>query len=315
MRILDYAWHQPHSYRLMQALHDCEFYFLKVGPRTWRDGLRPKPPNFKGFVKTYELGKYDLALLHLDQWCDRYALRGYPYRAVNGLIKDIPKVLIMHGTPDGEENRQRILKMIGDDNYMVCNSQQAYEEWNLGPERSRAIIHGYNVDEFYSEKTRRTQAITVCSGGDISREYHGIPLLERMKRDVPALTWIGERGDIPFFNNYERYRNYLASALIYFHPGQRSPMPGARTEAMLSGCCIVSTDNQDTRDYIEHGVTGFLSNDYAELRDVLRLLLAEPRKAYDVGKRGREAAREVFTLSHLRQQWLSLLNDLEVSYG
>lgn len=312
MKILDYAWHQPHSYRLMQALHDCEFYFLKVGPRTWRDSLRPKPPNFRGFIKTYEPNRYDLALLHLDQWCDRYALRGYPCRVVNGLVQDIPKVLIMHGTPDDEENRQRILKMIGDDNYVVCNSWQAYEEWGLGPERSRAIIHGYDVDEFHSEKTRRTQAITVCSGGNISREYHGIPLLEQMKQDVPALTWIGERGDIPFFKNYEAYRNYLASALIYFHPGQRSPMPGARTEAMLSGCCIVSTDNQDIGNYVEHDVTGFLSNDYVELRDILRSLLADPRRAYEVGKRGREAARATFTLDHLRQQWLSLFKDLEV---
>lgn len=310
MKILDYAWHQPHSYRLMQALHDCGFYFLKIGPRTWKDSLRPMPPNFKGFVRIYEPGKYDLALLHLDNWCDRYALRGYPCRVVNGLVRDIPKIVIMHGTPDGEENRRRILKVIGGDNYVVCNSRQAVAEW--GFERSRAIIHGYDVDEFHSEKTRRVQAITVCSGGDISREYHGIPLLERMQRDVPALTWIGERGDVPFFSDYGAYRSYLASALIYFHPGQRSPMPGARTEAMLSGCCVVSTDNQDAGDYIEHGVTGFLSNDYAELRDTLHSLLADPRQAYEVGKRGREAARETFTLENLRRQWLALFEDLEV---
>lgn len=312
MKILDYAWHQPHSYRLMQALHDCEFYFLKVGPRTWKESLRPRPPNFQGFVKIYEPGRYDVAILHLDQWCDSHALRGYPFRLVDGLVQDISKIVIMHGTPDDPENRQRILKLIGD-NYLICNSRQAYRQWGLGPERSRAILHGYNVDEFRSEKTRRMEVITVCSGGQISREYHGIPLLERMKCDVP-ITWFGERGDLPFFSDYDGYRTYLAGALIYFHPGQRSPMPGSRTEAMLSGCCVVSADNQDAGQYIQHGQTGFLSNDFVELRDILRALLAEPHRAYEVGKRGREMAREVFTLENLRRQWLSLFEDLEVSW-
>lgn len=310
MQILDYSWHLPHAFRLMQALYDSEFYFLKVGPRTWKGSLRPLPPNFRGFVQTYEPGKYDLALLHLDQWCDRVALRGYPYRLVNGLVQDIPKIVIMHGTPDNEENRQRILKLIGA-NYVVCNSQQAVVDWDLRPEQSRAIIHGYVVDEFWSERTKYQRAVTVCSGGDISREYHGIPLLERMKRDVPVM-WVGPRGDVPFFDDYETYRRFLAQSLIYFHPGQHTPMPGARTEAMLSGCCIVSTDNQDASHYIEHGITGFVSNDYVELRDTLQDLLAEPRRAYEVGKQGREAAREMFTRERLREQWVMLLKDLRI---
>jgi len=316
LRILDHAWHQAHSYRL-HAL-PADFWYYQIGPRTWNVALRPMPPNFRGFVCDYRRGEFDVILMHLDQWCDhRFPLRGMPYRIMNLIAREnspgTPRICIMHGTPDSEENRQRILKLIantpGGPPFVVCNSRQAQAEWGI--ERSRAIIHGYDVDEFWSERTRRVQVITVCSGGYMSRSYHGIPLLERIRREVPV-TWIGERGDLPTFSSYREYREYLSTALVYLHTGQRSPMPGARTEAMLSGCCVVSTDNHDISDYIEHGVNGFITNDAEEMIGTLKALLAEPERAYSIGRWGRETARACFSKERYVAEWMELLGELGV---
>lgn len=316
LRILDHAWHQPHSYRL-HALPATFDYYL-VGSRTWDERVRPVPPNWRGFVCDPDPAEYDLILSHIDNWVDRSPLRATPFRVMNLIAKGapgVPRVCIMHGTPDNEENRQNITRILDDAPggapFMVCNSQQAYEDWGLGPERSRAIIHGYDVDEFWSSNRRTICAITVCSAGEISRSYHGVPLLERIRRDVPVV-WCGENGDIPPFPSYEQYREWLATSLIYVHTGQRSPMPGGRTEAMLSGCCVVSTSNNDADTYIEHGETGFLCDTAVEMIETLKMLLAEPEQAYRVGKRGREAARVLFAADCFIADWMRLLDDLGV---
>jgi len=314
--ILDHVWHIAHAYRL-HALPATFDYLVPMGTRYWETSIRPFPPNFNGYVQDPLVSQYDVVLSHIDNWCDRAELRGTPFRLMNLMAKDAPqavRVTIMHGTPSDEGNRQRIARMLdlspGGPPFMVCNSEQAYEDWGLGPERSRAIIHGYDVDEFTSSNERQAFALTVCSAGQISREYHGVPLLERVRRSVPQLLWMGLNGDLPYCESYDEYRAFLSHALIYVHTGQASPMPGARTEAMLSGCCVVTTSNNDASKYIRHGDTGYLCDTAEEMIDTLKMLLANPHLAYQVGKRGREAARLHFHKDRYVADWMALLAEL-----
>lgn len=316
LAFLDYAWHQAHSYRL-HAL-PARFDYLPLTTRQWDPDIRPYPPNFGGVVESPDLGTYDVILSHLDNWCDRAELRGTPFRLMNLIAMGAPqavRICIMHGTPDDAGNRARIHRMLdlspGGSPFLVVNSESAYRDWQRGPERSRAIIHGYDVDEFWSAKQRKVWAITVCSAGNISRSYHGVPLLERIRRDVPVL-WVGYKGDLPYFDTYQAYRQFLAESLIYVHTGQRSPMPGARTEAMLSGCCIVTTPNNDADQHIIDGETGFVCPTARSMIDTLQRLLSNPKEAYRVGKRGREYAREAFHSDRFVRDWLRLLADLGV---
>jgi glycosyltransferase involved in cell wall biosynthesis len=313
LQILDYGWHQGHSYRL-HAL-PAEFTYVDVSNRQWTLGQRPMPPNFRGIISPEEvvLADYDLALLHLDQWCDeRFNLRATPYRLMKQITEGIPQVVIMHGIPDYERNRLQVLNLIGD-LPVVCNSFQAAREWDSGDGRIdrygclqfRTIIHGYDVDEFYNMalEGREVNVITVCSGGYTSRKYHGIPLLERLMRDIP-LTWYGPSGNADWLPNYDAYRDMLATSLIYFSPTRRAPMPGARTEAMLSGCCIVTVPGHDARKFITHEKTGFLVRTYEEARDTLAMLLRDPQRAWDVGRAGREVARALFHKGRFAHNWL-----------
>jgi len=317
IRFLDHAWHLAHSYRL-HAL-PATFAYYPVGTRQWDQDIRPQPPNFRGEVTEPNPNDYDVILSHLDNWVDRSLLRATPFRLMN-LIgmeagDDAVRITIMHGTPDNEQNRRNIVRLLdnapGGPPFLVCNSRAAAEGWGLGPSRSRAIIHGYDTAEFWSYKERIKLAATVCSAGDMSRIYHGVPLLERVRQAVPVL-WVGHNGDREYFPTYVEYRDFLASLLVYVHPGQASPMPGARTEAMLSGCCVVTTSNNDAAQYIEHGVTGFLCDEAGDMIETIRMLLADPARAYRVGKAGREAARHFFDKDRFVADWLDLLGGLGV---
>lgn len=323
LKIIDYAWHQVHLYRL-HAL-PAEFTLLDLRRHSWNEYQRPKPANFKGVIQESEFKAqdYDLALLHLDQWCDTDHYRALPFREMQRITRGMQQICIMHGTPDSLVNRLKILQLIGD-LPVVCNSYQAAREWDGGEGRLdryglpqfRTIVHGYAVDEFYNYplEQRNLEAITVCSGGSISKYYHGVPLIERLRRDVP-LFWYGipEQGaDREWADNYAGYRDLLAQALIYFSPTRRGPMPGARTEAMLSGCCIVSVPGNDWENYIVDGVNGYIVENYFQAREVIKGMLARPDIAYQVGQKGRQYARDQFNHDRYVKEWLQLLTQMEV---
>lgn len=316
MKILDYPWHQAHLYRLATCL-PVAFTVAAIRQPTWNIAQRPIPPNVS-FVAEAAIrpADYALALLHLDQWCDRLNLRALPFRIMKQITKDLPQVIIMHGTPDSERNRQAILRLVGD-LPVVCNSLQAAAEWDGGEERLdcyglpqfRAIIHGYVDDFFNYPLDKRAEAITICSGGELSREYHGLPLVERLKRDVD-LVWYGPRGDRDWKVDYTEYRELLASSLIYFSPTRRAPMPGARTEAMLSGCCVVTTPGNDAENFINSWVNGVVVESYTAARDALRMLLEHPAIAYNLGQAGRELALKIFDPKRYAADWQQIFAEV-----
>lgn len=315
LRVVDYLWHQVHGYRL-HAL-DATFTYALYRQRLWNLAQRPMPLNFDGAIEPGEIRPedFDLSILHADQWCDTYNLRAFVLRQAVRATAGIPQVLIMHGTPDNEKNRLAVLRLIGDVP-VVCNSEQAAFEWDAGEAREdrlglpqfRFIHHGYDHDEFFSYPLaqREMNVVTVCGGGTLSREYHGIPLIERLQRDIPT-EWYGTRGTHPFMSSYYLYRHMLASSLIYFSPTRRAPMPGARTEAMLAGCCVVSVPGNDWENIVAHGISGFIVETYEQARDLLARLLARPEIAWGVGQQGRVFAQGMFGKMHFVHSWENVL--------
>jgi DNA-binding ferritin-like protein (Dps family) len=332
LRILDHPWHQAHAYRL-HAL-PADFYMATVyhdhHKTIWNVNQRPRPANLRGALGVREAeqwarqGRFDLVLCHLDQWCDsRMPWRGMPFIIMCNLAEKagVPCIAIMHGTPDDAANRRDILRLIGD-LPVIVNSHQAAREWDAGEKRAsryglpqfRAIIHGYDVDEFDSYPLDRREVIvsTICSGGEMSRTYHGLPLVERLAQDIP-LALYGKDGNRPWLNDYGEYRDELRRMLVYLSPTRRGPMPGARTEAMLSGACVVTVPGNDVETFIDHGRTGFIVDTYEDVRDTCRALLAEPERAYRIGQLGRESARKLFDKSLYVADWLSCLEALGIT--
>jgi hypothetical protein len=321
LKILDYVWHLGNQHDFMYALKDtADFYWLRQYKRPFSD--QPRGKLSATTVTSYEPNTYDVAILHLDQQCfeakDINVLgKGVLYEEINDIIKDIPKIVINHATPywpeeyasdlpDGcsQKLKDRMKKAVGN-NLMVVNSNEARRQWGFG----ETIVHGMNPNDWWDLPKER-QVVTMISAGGLDM-YYDRQFLETVKE----MLWEEEEIKLCHitvdinFRNWDEYRNFIGRSLVYFNPTRQSPMPRARTEAMLSGCCVITTGSQDASTFIEHGKNGFLTKrNPREAVDRIKWCFNNYDQAVEIGQRGKETAKKLFSVERYRDQWLGVLS-------
>lgn len=317
LRIFGVVNHIGNQYEMLKLMDkfpgEVEFTYLENNVRRWsRFANRPMHPKLK-WATHYEPGKYDLAILHVDQQhVDPLIGKGQLYRALNEVIQDIPKLVINHGTPMWDEryteemviNGGAVLnprgrshhldgmKQLIGDNFMVVNSYESVERWGWG----YPLIHGMSTEEWFDLPKEPRVVISLSPGG--LDKYYNRALLTAIKGAVKERSGLDV---IHITVNYEAqdwqdYRELLGSSLIYINPTLDSPMPRSRTEAMLSGCCVLTSKYHGAEDFIEQGKNGFLMPDnplsYAQ---AIHMLLNEGyREAVEIGQRGKDTAQKLF---------------------
>lgn len=231
-------------------------------------------------------------------------------------------------------------KMIGN-NRMVVNSYEAKRQWGWG----EVIWHGLASDE-WKTKDKEPRAVTQLSPAGLDY-YYGRELLSstatRLRDDFgDKHIWISKDWT---FNLHPRlsemgalwcYKDFLARSLVYFNPTKESPMPRSRTEAMLSGCCIVTTAYQDADLFINTdvrkiwelstGITDFIDNIEKVIanKDINGLIIPEnplaisalidylirnPRIAIRIGEKGRQTALKLFDKNKYDNKWFKIMEE------
>jgi trehalose synthase len=84
------------------------------------------------------------------------------------------------------------------------------------------------------------------------------------------------------------------------------------TEAMWKSAAVIGGNVGGIRRQIVDGENGFLVNSVEETADRIELLLRNPQLGEQLGARAKETVRENFLLSHLVEDWIDLLVDLNV---
>lgn len=333
LKIWKSPWHTAHDFDMIMALEPIADFDLLINyTRRWDDRNRPIPKNTK-WVTHFEKGKYDLAILNIDQQCSNMDLnKSVLTRQMKQTIKEIepslPIVFINHGTPvyperypDGtKENnfiseilKKEILEVVGDD-FMVVNSHQASKDWGRG----YTIIHGMEASEWIDTPEKEPRSCTFVSKAGIGDRYYNRPFLIDVMdylREKYGINhqWINTEG---CFNakNIKDYKEFLGKSLVYFNGTYASPMPRSRTEAMLSGCCVVTTPSHGASDFIIDGYNGFLvpDDDVKYAGDLIAKLLENYKLAKEVGQRGKETAIKLFNRERYRYSWLELLNKMGI---
>jgi len=108
--------------------------------------------------------------------------------------------------------------------------------------------------------------------------------------------------------DWDDYRNFVGRSLIYFNPAYDSCMPRSRTEAMLSGCCVITTPHQDADTFIKDGVNGFLCPRNPQwVADKVQYLLEHYDEAIKIGQAGKKTAEELFSEENYAKQWKEFL--------
>ncbi len=319
IRIFDVPWHLGHQYEQLKFPW-AEWSWLRQWKREYNEGPRGDMERFFNWVPYYEPGKYDVAILHLDQQCVEQGIlaagKGMVYRHLNEAIKDIPKIVIMHGTPYNPEAQDetgapmtpewiiaKVKELVGD-NYMIVNSHKAREQWGWG----KTIIHGMDPDEWW-DLPKEPRVVTMISPGGMP-SYYDRTFLEYVReglaeRDIShchiTVDWQAK--------NWDEYRNFLGRSLIYFNPTRESPMPRSRTEAMLSGSCVITTPHQDAGSYIRDGDNGFITPRNPEyVVKLVEKLINNPEIALAVGARGKATAKELFSWDRYQKEWEEYIN-------
>lgn len=276
----------------------------------------------KNWVTHYEPGKYDLAILHLDQQCIEPELwergKGTLYRQLNELITDIPKIVIMHGTTyypekfSKDQVVERIKEVVGN-NTMVVNSYQCAKDFGFG----HPIIHGLDADEWF-DLPKEPRVVTMLSPGGLDK-YYDRQFLEAIREELMSRDIMHCHITVDWqAKDWEDYRNFLGRSLIYINPCKDSPMPRARTEAMLSGCCVLTTPWQDAGTFITHGENGYIIGDKEtgvprnpkDVADLVEFLLENYQLAVKVGQAGKETAKQLFNKQNYHKQWKSLVEQV-----
>ena len=328
-KIFDYCWHIPHQWDMIRALrNDCEFFYCLSVFTDWNTSKRPLPPEIN-FVTHYEPGLYDLAILHIDQGviapnCQKRMI----YEHFNSVITDIPKIVLNHGTPvfpeyfsglglslSAEEAEKRCIdavrKLVGE-NVMVVNSHTAAteKEWGFGV----PVVHGMDAAEWY-DLLKEPRAFTALSHAGYDMYYNR----ECMKKVSDVLNeqygyrFYYARVNINTGNSIDAYKQFLGKSLLYVDTSFRTPMNRARTEAFLSGCCVIQVEG--AHDLERWAIDGenivLVPNDPQKIAEVIAELLHDGyQKAIQTGQKGKEMAIQQFNPERYRKDWLQLMQNV-----
>ncbi len=345
VKIFNYPWHIAHQRELFN-IPGTEWSWLIQHRRGYSGFPRGDYFNDGGgeWVPHYEEGKYDFALLHLDQQCFEDGIRergkGSLFDDVNSVVTDIPKVCIMHGTPFYPEMFPDIIKeedyeargytkeqvgMSGEliDRFqkamkgfhtVVFNSFRAKEQWSSNDKSDDApkyvgIWHGMNPEEWY-DRPKEPRVVTMISPAGLD-EYYDRTFLRAVKEELE------DRGILHChitvdaqFKNWDEYRNFLGRSLIYFNPTKESCMPRSRAEAMLSGCAVLTAGGQDAEMFID-GENGLIVPRSPKfVCDVIEAMIFDYKKAVEMGQKGKQTAIEKFHIERFYSDWHKIIIDI-----
>lgn len=325
IKVFGYPWHLAHQYELAK-LPFIEWYWLKQYKRPY--STQPRGDFMVNWVDHYEPGKYDLAVLHLDQQCVTEGIwnhgKGRCYQDLNRVIQDIPKIVLNHATPYYPEaftndilnedyarhgiSSELIRKMkeaVGD-NPMVVNSQEAAKQWGWGT----PIIHGLDPAEWW-DLPKEPRVVTMISPGGLDY-YYDRAFMNAVKELLAEKGILHCQITVDYVpKSWDDYRKFLGSSLVYFNPTRESPMPRSRTEAMFSGCCVITTPWQDADTFIEHGVNGFLTPRNPEAAvELIEWCLNNYQEALKIGEKGRETALEKFHMERYQRDWANFISQV-----
>jgi hypothetical protein len=339
LKAFGHPWHIAHQYELFK-MPEIEWSWLVQHRR--QTGNVPRGDLVEQFniewVDSYEAGKYDFALLHFDQQCIAPKLwekgKGSLFRELSSIITDIPIIVICHGTPyypemfpaknefgeDCDGLSQELIdsaKKMTKGMYVIMNSKTASKQWGFGT----PIWHGIDPDEWY-DLPKEPRVVTMISPGGLDK-YYDREFLQAIRESLwdegiqhchITVDWASK--------NWEEYKQFLGRSLVYINPTKESPMPRSRTEAMISGCCVLTTPFQDADEFIVNGKNGYLigvpedyKNEYATLRnpynvaELVKELILDYDKAIEIGQAGKKTALETFNWDRYHEDWMKFLDE------
>jgi glycosyltransferase involved in cell wall biosynthesis len=109
---------------------------------------------------------------------------------------------------------------------------------------------------------------------------------------------------LPEFQSHYRF---------FFNPIRYTSLGLAICEAMMMGIPVVGLATTELSAVIDNGFSGFIHTDINYLIDKMKLLIADPKLAKEIGNNGREVALKRFNISRFTNDWEQLFTEVASS--
>ncbi len=275
--------------------------------QTWDEQMRPLPPNSRL-----------ITLPEAQQSQTRY------YCIITHNITDLldmkkrhePRLLVIHSTFEGralEENSdvipqdmkdmlKKYLKLIG--GHAVAISTLKGKSWDFTEDITPCAV---DVDDYLPFSGQKSCGLRICNFIESRKAILLWDFHEKTFDGIPVRL-VGHNPNMPDVraaNSWDHLKRMLQSHRFYIHTANPELEDGynmASLEAMAAGMPILS--NKHPTSPVKHGVSGFLSNDPAELRKYANMLLEDKILATMMGREARKTVKEQFSMTKFKETFL-----------
>jgi len=143
--------------------------------------------------------------------------------------------------------------------------------------------------------------------------------LHRSAFDGLPIRMVGHNPGLPGVTpseNWAHLKRLFQTHRFYIHTADPKLEDGynmATTEAMAAGMPVLG--NRHPTSPIQHGVSGFLSDDPEKLRSYAKRLLADRQLAVEMGREARRVIRERFSLDRFRERFVASIETARAKCG
>ena len=313
LNILTFATHERYEETLCKTGHN--FYSLRVG-KEWDATYAPVPSNYHIVDEIPAWLDIDLVLSHTSD--SRMQVAHDILSGSMGLQGQLacPILRHTHVLPDVrfnvDEQVQNFQSIPVDCNSFISEFNRG--QWGFSSSQASVVPHGIDTDHWTKldgNTSRRYGRISVVNEFPVRDWCCGFKLWQDISQSVGGCKVVGKcTGQHSGFSqpaeNKDHLRMLYNNSSVYLNTSLHSPIPTALMEAMACGCAIVSTKTCMIPEIVEHGVTGFLSNDPEELKEFCRVLEKDEDLARKMGHAAKQTILEKYNVPRFVENWNNL---------
>ena len=264
----------------------------------WDERMRPVPKN----ARIVELSE---ALSGSEPYAAAIGHSVTDLLELKGL--EIPKLLVIHTTIEGRlaeapgsitakrlsDETKKYLKLIKA--HAICVSRLKQRSWNMSGD---LVGFAVDVDNYPLAGQETPQGLRISNHFNKRRTILLADFHDEAFGGLP-IEFVGENVDMPGVTaarDWDDLKMRIARSRFYIHTADPKLEDGynmATVEAMACGLPVLG--NRHPSSIVEHGVTGYVSDNPNELRNYAKRLLADRELSLKLGAAARGAAQELFS--------------------
>lgn len=304
--ILTFPTHERYETAICKTNH--EFYALNISNmKKWNSKQTDIPVNYHILPENQLCDYLNFDMILVQSKFGQFQMAQNINRQLG-----LPIICLEHTLPTPNSMSQKQIEemksMKGDKNVFISDFSKS--SWGID---GVVIHHGLDTNTFKPNESIESKngAILTVANDFVNRDYClNYRGWQRVTNGMQTIL-VGDTKDlsVPAKNIDELVLQYNKCS-VYFNSSTLSPIPMSLLEAMSCGCAVVSTATCMIPKIIKNGENGFISNDEAELRSYIDLLLNDNDLRKKIGINARKTIEDNFSETEFVNNWNKLFNEV-----